>query len=134
MRSVYDAIKSLISVVPKTVTATETGSAVDTLGYSSAELVLSLGAIDATTGDESYVLSITECATSGGAYTATGITCPTIVNSTGGSTNYAVRVEDLGRTRLRFLKAVLTLGGTTPSAAMSANFLLGRAFQEPVQT
>lgn len=130
MKSVYDAILSLASLVPAVRTASADGSAVDTLGYNSAKLVIAAGDIDLTTGDETYVAKVQECATSGGTYTDVSGATATI---TADNQVKNIRVDGLGTSRLRYLRAVLTLAGTTPSCPSSAVFELGRAYKLPVQ-
>src|SRR3989338_4360247 len=46
MRSVYDAIKSVFTLRPQTATSTQTGAAIDTLGYNSASVALEVGAVN----------------------------------------------------------------------------------------
>jgi hypothetical protein len=57
MRSVYDAIKPVASLVSATRTADANGTAVDTLGYNSAALVIQAGDIDLANAGEymSYI-------------------------------------------------------------------------------
>lgn len=124
-------MKSVLALPALSHTSTTTGAAVDTMGYNSGKLVINLGAIDGTTGDETYVATITECATSGGTFTDTGLVLPTIT-TTSDNTVIQQRVDGLGTTRQRYLKVVLTLGGTTPIALASATWEFGRAFANPV--
>lgn len=130
MRSVYDAIKALFTIRPVTATATTTGSAVDTKGYNSAAVILEVGTVSGTT--PTLDVKLQECATSGGTYTDVSGAVFTQVIATGSS--QILRIEDLGVTRKRYLKAVGTIAGTTPSFAFGVEILLGRAFREPVNT
>lgn len=130
MRSVYDAIKALFTIRPVTATATTTGSAVDTKGYNSAAVILEVGTVSGTT--PTLDVKLQECATSGGTYTDVSGAVFTQVTATGNS--QILRIEDLGVTRKRYLKAVGTIAGTTPSFAFGVEILLGRAFREPVNT
>lgn len=130
MRSVYDAIKALFTIRPVTATATTTGSAVDTKGYNSAAVILEVGTVSGTT--PTLDVKFQECATSGGTYTDVSGAVFTQVIATGSS--QILRIEDLGVTRKRYLKAVGTIAGTTPSFAFGVEILLGRAFREPVNT
>lgn len=130
MRSVYDAIKALFTIRPVTATATTTGSAVDTKGYNSAAVILEVGTVSGTT--PTLDVKLQECATSGGTYTDVPGAVFTQVIATGSS--QILRIEDLGVTRKRYLKAVGTIAGTTPSFAFGVEILCGRAFREPVNT
>ena len=129
MRSVYDAIKVLASLVPATRTASADGAAVDTKGYNSAMAVILAGDIDLANTDETYAFKVQECATSGGTYTdVTGATAAV----TADNNVKVIRVEGLGTSRMRYLRIVATLGGTTPSWPGSVVFCLGNAYSEPV--
>jgi hypothetical protein len=130
MRSVYDSIKILASLVPATRTASANGSGVDTLGYTSAMAVILAGDIDTTDGNETYSFSVEEADTSGGTYTAISGATTTV---TADNDVKVIRIDGLGQgSRKRFLRVVATFGGTTPSWPGSAHFALGRAYQEPV--
>jgi hypothetical protein len=133
MRSLYDAIKVQPSLVPAVYTADQAYgavTAVDTLGYNDGMLIFAVGDLDATTGDETQVVKLFECATSGGTYTDTGITA----TATADNTVVVARINGIGTTRLRYLKATLDVGGTSPSCPGTALIALGRAFQEPVNS
>jgi len=130
MRSVYDAIKALFTIRPVTATATQTGSAVDTKGYNSAAVVLEVGAVSGTT--PTLDVKIQECDTSGGTYADISGATFTQVTATGSS--QILRIEGLGTSRKRYLRAVGTITGTTPSFAFGVEILLGRAFRGPVNS
>ncbi len=131
MRSVYDAIKANVSIVPAVYTADVaygSATAVDTLGYNDGMLLVTVGNIDTASTDETYAVKVYECATSGGTYTDTGIsTTVTADNSV-----KVARISGLGTTRKRYLKAVLDVEGTSPSFPGTALILLGQAYHEPV--
>ena len=132
MHSVIDNIKSVLAIASAALTSTTTSAAIDTLGYNSGKLVLNLGVIDITTGNETYVLTITECATSNGSFVDTGIVLPTVVGGVNDGSVVVQRLDGLGSARKRFLKVVATLGGTTPILNASATLELGHAFSNPV--
>lgn len=131
MRSLYDAVKASVSIVPATYTADVaygSATAVDTLGYNDGMLLVTAGNIDLASLDETYAVKVYECATSGGTYTDTGIS----VTVTADNDVKVARIAGLGTSRLRYLKAVLDVEGTTPSFPGAALFLLGQAYHEPV--
>lgn len=131
MRSLYDAVKVSPSLVPAVYTADVaygSATAVDTLGYNDGMLIVAAGAVDATTGDETQVVKLFECATSGGTYTDTGIS----VTVTTGSTVGVARIAGLGTSRKRYLKATLDVSGTTPSFTGTAVIALGNSYHAPV--
>ena len=130
MRSVYDAIKTLLSLVPATRTSSGNGTGVDTMGYNSAVAVIIAGDIDLTTGDETYAFKVQESADNS---TFTDVTDATTTVTADNNVKY-IRVEGLGTSRERYLRVVATLGGTTPSWPGSAFFLLGNNYNEPVNS
>lgn len=131
MRSVYDAVKSVVSLVPAVRTADANGTAVDTLGYNSAKLVISAGDIDLASTDETYAFNVEESADGSTGWAAISGATASI---TADNQTANIRLDGLNQgTRKRYLRAVLDVGGTTPSIPCSAVFELGRAFREPVQ-
>ena len=130
MKSVYDAIKFLVSLVAGTRTASADGDAIDTTGFGSAALVISAGDVDTSDGDETYVFHVEESNDG-----STGwVTIPnTEAEITEANEVKLVRLEGLNTgDRKPYLRASLVIGGTTPSIACSAVFALGRAYNEPV--
>jgi len=129
MHSVFDAVKSEMSLVPNTRTQDVNGNGVDTQGYNSAKLVVAAGDIT-TNGNETYTIKVEESDDDQN-YTAvadltTAITADSQVKN--------IRIEGLGTSRKRYLRAVLDVGGNSPSIPCSGVFELGRAFSEPVQS
>jgi len=129
MRSVYDAIKSVVSLVPAVRTSSANGTGVDTMGYVSAKAVISAGDIDLTTGDETYSFKIQDSADNSTFADVTGLT--TTVTADNDVKN--IRIDGLGTTIRRYIRVVATLAGTTPSCPVSAVIELGRAYTNPVQ-
>lgn len=129
MRSVYDNIKSVASLVPAVRTASANGTGVDTKGYNSAKAVIVAGDIDLTTGDETYAFKIQDSADNSSFADVSGLT--TTVTADNDVKN--IRIDGLGTTVRRYIRVVATLAGTTPSCPVSAVIELGNAFNEPVQ-
>ena len=127
MRSVYDAIKAVFSLRPTSVSTDTNGSSVDTQGYNSAAFVLEVGAVTGTT--PTLDVKIQE---SDDASTWSDVSGATFTQVTATGNSQIIRVEDLNNTRSRYLRAVLTLGGTSPVFVCGVEALLGRAYQEPV--
>lgn len=130
MHSVFDAVKSEPSLVPAVRTVDENGGGVDTQGYNSAKLVVAAGDIDTADGDETYAVKIEESDDNSSFTPVAGL--ETAITADNETVN--IRIEGLGTSRKRYLRAVLDVGGTTPSIPCSAIFELGRAFTEPVQS
>lgn len=131
MRSVIDSIKALFAIRPITATSTQTGSGVDTTGYNSLAASLEVGVVSGTT--PTLDVKLQESDTSGGTYTDISGATFTQVTATGNS--QIIRVEGLNQGtsgRKRFIRAVGTIAGTTPSFAFGVELLLGRAFRAPV--
>lgn len=123
MRSVFDNILVQSSLVPATRTASANGTAVDTKGYSDGMLVVSAGDIDLASADETYVFTVEESDDGSTGWTAvSGIS----VAITADNQVKEARLADLNLTRKRYLRAVLTVGGTTPSIPGVASIVLGR--------
>lgn len=130
MRSLYDAVKPIASLVSATRTASGNGTAVDTLGYNDAMIVIQAGDIDLANADETYTFSVEESADGSTGWTAISGATNTV---TADNQTKTIRVGGLGvGSRKRYLRAVLTAAGTTPSIPCSAVVLLGNAFRKPV--
>lgn len=128
MRSVYDAIKALFTLRPQTATSTVNGSSVDTLGYNSAAFILEVGAVSGT----SPTLDVKIQESADGSTGWTDVSGATFTQVTAANNSQILRVEDLNNTRKRYLRAVATIAGTSPSFALACEALLGRAYVEPV--
>jgi len=130
MKSLYDAVKFVASLVSATRTVDGDGAAVDTKGFNSAVAVIQAGDIDLANADETYAFKVQEGALADSSDMAdvTGLT----TTVTADSQTKLIRIEGLGTTRKRYLRVVLDVGGTTPSIPCSAVIALGNAYQEPV--
>ena len=130
MKSIYDAIKFLVSLVPSSLSTSTNGDVVDTQGFGSAVLTVSAGDIDTSSGNETYVFSVEE---SEDGSTGWSPIADASAEVTEDNEVKLIRLEGLNTgSRKRYLRAVLTVGGTTPSIPCSAVFALGRAYNEPV--
>jgi hypothetical protein len=128
MRSVYDAIKAVFSIRPQSATSNVNGSAVDTSGYNSAAVVLEVGAVSGT----NPTLSVKIQESADGSTGWTDVDGAVFTQVTSANNSQILRVEGLGTSRQRYLRAVATLGGTSPNFTFAVEFLLGRAYKEPV--
>jgi hypothetical protein len=130
MKSVYDNIKFLLSLIPAVRTASANGVAVDTQGFGSGALAVSAGATDFGSGDETYVFNVEESADGSTGWAAIP---NATVSITAASTTGLGRLEGLNTgDRKRYVRLAAVIGGTTPSCACSATFALGRAYNDPV--
>ena len=126
----FDNIKAIASLVSATRTADANGTGVDTQGYRDAMLVVQAGDIDTASTDETYVIELEE---SDDNSTFTDVTAISVTIDADNETG-VVRIPELNVVRKRYLRAVLNVGGTTPSIACSAVFLLGEAYRGPQNT
>lgn len=129
MRSVYDNIKTSVSLYPATRTADANGSAVDALNYNSAKAVIVAGDIDLASTDETYAFKVQ--------HSADNSTWADISGATGSitadNTSLEIAINGIGTSVDRYLRVVLDVGGTTPSIPCSAVFELGRAYSNPIR-
>lgn len=142
MRSVFDAIKVTKAVDVGTITGTGTPvatrvSVVDTFGYNSGSLALQVSGTTTGTAMSSVIsFNIQESATSDGTFANTGITGTVTGTALAGGYVVVARIEGLGTSRMRYLKVTplvtMTPNDGTVLGGISAVFLLGRAYREPV--
>lgn len=128
MRSLYDGIKFVASLVAATRTADADGTGVDTKGFNSAVAVIQAGDIDLASTDETYAFKIGESDDNSTFKDVTGLTTTVTTDNQ----TKLIRIEGLGTSRKRYLRVSLDVGGTTPSIPCSAVIALGNAYQEPV--
>jgi hypothetical protein len=128
MKTIREAIKFVGSLVPATRTADANGTGVDTLGFNTACLIVNAGDIDTASGDETYVVNVEESADNSTFTAVSGIS----VTITADNQVKSVEIPGLGTSRKRYLRAVLDVGGTTPSIPGGAIIALGNAFSKPV--
>jgi len=128
--SVKENVVSKVSIKPAVYTSTVTGDAVDTIGATSAKLVLTVGDIDLASGNETYKVKIQHCDTSDGTFAD----LVADADITADNQTLQIAVENLDTaTAKRYLKAVVTLAGTTPSCPCSGVFELGGYQNSPAQ-
>lgn len=128
MQSLNDAVKGIVSIVPAVYAADAAGAGVDTLGFTSGQLVLATGVVDHDDGDETYSVKIEE-SSDNSVFTPVDALAATLTVANQIAT---IAVEGLGTGRQRFLRAKVHIAGTTPSIGLSAVLNLGHAFNEPV--
>lgn len=125
---VFDNILVVPSLVPATRTADANGTGVDTKGYNDAMLVVSVGDIDLADTNETYAVNLEESDDNSSFSAVSGFS----ITITADNQCKELRIPDLNLTRKRYLRAVLDVGGTTPSIPGEAFFVLGEPFQAPV--
>lgn len=128
MQKVFDNILIVPSLVPAVRTADANGTGVDTKGYSDGMLVACVGDIDLADGNETYVVNLEESDDNSSFAAVSGIS----ITITADNQHKEARIADLNLTRKRYLRAVLDVGGTSPSAPIYAAIVLGGAASLPV--
>lgn len=126
----FDNVKVAASLVPAVRTADANGTGVDTQGYENGMLVVNVGDIDLADANETYVIELEESDDNSTFTDVTGFD----VTITADNETDMVRIPELNVTRKRYLRAVLNVGGTTPSIPVDAFFLLGGKASGPVNS
>lgn len=124
MRKLLDNTKISYSIAPVVSTESVNGTGVDTQGYSDAMLIVAAGTIDTASTNETYSYSI-EHSDDNSSFSAVSGATTTITAS---NTTKVVRLAELNVTIKRYVRAVLTAAGTTPSIAHTAIFALGESY------
>ncbi len=130
MKTVAENINVLASLGPATLSASTNGTVVDTMGFDNLQTVIAAGTIDTGTGDETYAVKLQEGAESDGSDMADVVGASVTITESGQLKTIGVNGLGTGR-RKRYMRLVLTVGGTTPSIALAGLFNLGRAAQNP---
>lgn len=126
MKDEYSEYGIVQAVVPAAIAATTTSAAIDLQGYQAATAIISTGAV---AGSGNITPSFTECATSGGTYTAVAAT-----DLLGSFTSplVASSVYKVGyRGNKRYIKVVLTLNSGT-SVVTGVAVILAEPANSPV--
>lgn len=139
MRKLFDNIGAHQSLDAEAYTAaTQGGHVIDTQGFEDAMLVVAVGDITCTTGDE-YRVKVMECDTTNGSFGDTGI----YVSYTGGTGALAgqnveavkvARIAELNVVRKRYLRVDLAMTATTTAWEGAGVILLGHGASGPVNS
>ena len=121
MRDIKNNLDGVSSIDPASVTSTTNGLGVDLRDYDGAMVVFQAGTADTGNGDETYAPGVEE-SDDNSIFTAVGASDieGSLANMTANS------VQRVGyKGAKRYVRAVLTLGGTTPSINASALVVRG---------
>ena len=128
MRDIKNNLDGVSSIDPASITATTNGSGVDLRDFDGAMVVFQAGTVDTGNGDETYTPSVEE-SDDNSSYSA-------VVASDleGALVNMAANsVQRTGyKGAKRYVRAVLTLGGTTPSINASVLVVRGLPHHAPL--
>lgn len=127
MRDLKNNLDGVNSLAPDTYTASSNGSGVDLQGYSGAMVVFHAGTADTGSGNETYTPSVEE---SDDNSTFTAVAASDLEGTLANLTANSVQRAGYKGSK-RYVRAVLTLGGTTPSIDASALVVRGLPHQAP---
>jgi len=128
MRDIKNNLDAVGSIDPVSITASTNGSGVDLRDFDGAMVVFQAGTADTGSGNETYTPSLEE-SDDNSVYTA--VAASDLEGALGNMTaNSVQRVGYKGAKR--YVRAVLTLGGTTPSIDASALVVRGLPHHTPL--
>ncbi|MDH5762731.1 MAG: hypothetical protein OEZ51_07110 [Nitrospinota bacterium] len=128
MRDLKNNLDGVSSIDPASYTATTNGSGVDLRDFDSAMVVFQAGSADTGSGNETYTPGVEE---SDDNSSFSAVAASDLEGSPGNMTaNSVQRVGYKGAKR--YVRAVLTLGGTTPSIDASALVIRGLPHLAPL--
>ena len=128
MRDIKNNLDAVGSIDPASITASTNGSGVDLRDFDGAMVVFQAGTADTGSGNETYTPSLEE-SDDNSVYTA--VAASDLEGALGNMTaNSVQRVGYKGAKR--YVRAVLTLGGTTPSIDASALVVRGLPHHTPL--
>lgn len=121
-RKVFDNVKALFSFRPNRVTATANGTGIDTQGFYDGAVVLEVGTVSGTTPTLDVKLQESDDNS-----TFVDIAGATFTQVTASNSSQIKRIRELNLARKRYVRALATIAGTTPSFDFSCEVLLGEA-------
>jgi hypothetical protein len=121
MRDIKNNLDGVRSIDPASTTATINGSGVDLRDYDGAMMMFQAGTADTGNGDETYTPGVEE-SDDNSSYSA--VAASDLEGTLSSMTANSVQRVGYKGTR-RYIRAVLTLGGTTPAINASAVVVRG---------
>lgn len=126
LRTLIEAIKSVVGLIPVDLTTTTNGIAIDTNGFDDAQAVLDTGARTGT----SPTLNVKIQESTDGSTGWTDISGAVFAEITAADQHKSLGINL--RTVKRYIRYVFTLAGTSPTFLTSASFNLGTTDKYPV--
>lgn len=126
-KDLHHSVKAIVALAPQSITTdtTTVGEVIDTAGFESVEFVIAAGAL----ADATLVPLITECATSGGSYTA--VADADLIGTEAGATLTATGDKDTAKIGYlgakQFVKLSLVSTSASGANLVGAVALLGDA-------
>lgn len=127
MRDIKNNLDGVSSMVPASYTATTSGSGVDLRDYDGAMIVFQAGTVDTGNADETYTPGVEE---SDDNSNFSAVAASDLEGALSNMTANSVQRVGYKGAR-RYIRAVLTLGGTTPAIAASALVVRGLPHHAP---
>jgi len=127
MRDIKNNLDGVSSIDPASITATINGSGVDLRDFDGAMVVFQAGTADTGSGNETYIPSVEE---SDDNSTFSAVAASDLEGALVNMTANSVQRTGYKGTK-RYVRAVLTLGGTTPSINASALVVRGLPHHAP---
>jgi hypothetical protein len=128
-RDLVHRLVALPSVNPSTITTSTNGAFVDTLGYEAVTLYVQIAAIGGTSPSFTPKIQTSADGSTGivdvDASAYIGGVAPAAMTANGTALIGVQSATGLGQQMLRFIRAVFTVSGTTPTGAVIALFILG---------
>lgn len=123
----FDNIKAAFTHRPQRATSSQNGTGVDTQGYRDAMVVLEVGTVSGTSPTLDVKLQESDDNS-----TFTDISGATFTQVTASNSSQVKRLAELNVTRKRYVRAVATIAGTTPSFDFATEILLGESYKGPI--
>ena len=120
MIKLFDNIAAVFTFRPNRVTATGNGTGVDTQGYNDAMVVLEVGTVSGTSPTLAVKMQESDDNSS-----FTDISGATFTTVTASNSSQVLRLAELNVSKKRYVRAVATIGGTSPSFDFACEVLLG---------
>ena len=126
LRTLNETIKSVVGLIPEDLATTTNGIAVDTNGFDDAQVILDTGASSGTS--PTLDVKMQESDSSGSGYT--DISGATFTQITADDQHQSLGLNL--RSKKRYIRAVATLVGTSPTFITSISVNLGTTDKYPV--
>ncbi len=127
MRDIKNNLDGANSIVPNSYTSSTNGSGVDLRGYDGAMVMFQAGAADTGSGNETYTPSVEE---SDDNSSFSAVAASDMEGALADMTANSIQRAGYKGAK-RYVRAVLTLGGTTPSIDASALVVRGLPHHAP---
>lgn len=125
----FDNIKASLSLKPATRTSSANGTGVDTLGYRDGMVVLEVGTVSGTSPTLDVKIQESDDNSSW-----SDVTGATFTQVTASDSSQVLRVKELNVARSRYIRAVATIAGTSPSFDCACEILLGEGYTGAVNS